>query len=80
MHNVETRLARCFSAVFPTLAPQEIVAAGSETVKGWDSIAAATLVAAIEEEFGIEFEVEALRGLTSFEAMLDYLTRLPALQ
>jgi acyl carrier protein len=34
----------------------------------------------IEEEFGIQFEIDALERLVSFRSILDYLTGLPALQ
>ena len=78
MNNIQVRLMRCFSAVFPTLPEQQIATATLETVDGWDSVAAATLVTTIEEEFGIEFDVEALGNLTSYQSIFDYLSALPA--
>lgn len=77
MDNIQVRLTRCFSAVFPNLLEQQITTASHETVAGWDSIAAATLLTTIEEEFGIEFDIEALGNLMSYEAIFDYLSALP---
>jgi acyl carrier protein len=71
----QARLTKCFSAVFPDISYQHIASASQDTVNGWDSTAAATLVAVIEEEFSIEFDIDELSSLTSFELMLNYLTR-----
>jgi len=78
VNNIQVRLVRCFSAVFPTLPEQQIATATLETVDGWDSVAAATLVTTIEEEFSIEFDVEALGNLTSYQSIFGYLLALPA--
>ena len=75
MNEVQLRLTRCFAAVFPNLPSSEIAAASVERVRGWDSVAAATLVTAVEEEFGVEFDSDALETLTSFPAILEYLCR-----
>lgn len=78
MNNIEGRLTRCFSAVFPNLSEHQAATASAETVAGWDSVAVATLVTTIEEEFGMEFDVEALGDLTSYQSIFDYLSALPA--
>ena len=78
MNDIQPRLTRCFSAVFPNLPEQLITSATLETVAGWDSVAAATLVTTIEEEFGMEFDVEVLGNLTSYQSIFDYLSALPA--
>jgi serine O-acetyltransferase len=69
------RLARCFAAVFPQLAPGAIPRASQGTVAEWDSIAAISLLAVTEEEFGVQFAPEAIDELTSFAAILDCLER-----
>lgn len=69
MSDLYGRLSRCFSAVFPNLPESQITAASVETVEGWDSVAAATLITTIEEEFGVEFDVEAVGTLTSYAAI-----------
>ena len=77
MNDTHARLSRCFSAVFPKLSPAQIAAASVESVEGWDSVASVTLIALIEEEFGIQFQLDALDHLLSFHAILDYLNNLP---
>ena len=77
MNDIAARLTRCFSAVFPSIPEQQIATASLGTVEGWDSVAAATLVVTIEEEFGIEFEVEVLGNLSSYQSIFDYLSGLP---
>jgi acyl carrier protein len=67
------RLVKCFAAVFADLPPAEIPTATPMTVAAWDSIANVTLVAVVEEEFGIAVDADDLEHLTSFEALLDYL-------
>jgi acyl carrier protein len=78
MDDVEARLIRCFSAVFPQLSNQEIGLASMETLEAWDSIAAITLVIVVEEEFKIQFEPSVLGHFVSFRSILDYLTGPPA--
>ena len=78
VNDARPRLARCFSAVFPMLTDQEIASASLETVEKWDSVAGITLATAIEEEFGIELDEDALEHMVSFRAILQYLTGQPS--
>ena len=80
MDSIEPRLVRCFAAVFPRVPDSQIRRARVETLEPWDSVAMATLVAAVEEEFGVEFEVDGLTNLTSFESILGYLRQVEASQ
>jgi len=73
MSEMETRLAKCFLAVFPELATDEISQASSTSVPGWDSLAVVTLMAVVKEEFGISIEVEDLVRFDSFKGILNYL-------
>jgi acyl carrier protein len=73
MDELHVRLARCFSAVFPSLSPARILKAQSSNVEGWDSVASVTLLATIEEEFGIEVDIQDLKALLSFEKLISYL-------
>lgn len=76
MNEIEQRLVRCFSAVFPGIPEPQIKNASVENIESWDSVAMATLVTAVEEEFAIEFDVDSLSNLTSFQSMLDYLKQI----
>jgi acyl carrier protein len=70
---VETRLIRCFSAIFPDLDDEQISCATIASVAEWDSIATVTLVNIIEEEFKMQVDPEDVEPLTSFEHFLRYL-------
>jgi acyl carrier protein len=72
MADARARLTKCFSAVFPTLAPDDIAGASPDTVAAWDSIANVTLLVVVEEEFGVTVAAEDIERLTSFAALLDY--------
>jgi acyl carrier protein len=73
MSEQEDRLVRCFASVFPSLSPEQIYTASTESVEAWDSLAAVTLIAVIQEEFGVDFDLPDLSELTSFEAFRTYL-------
>jgi acyl carrier protein len=73
MNDLQVRLSRCFSAVFPALCPDTILEAQSSNVENWDSVASVTLFATIEEEFGIEIDVQDLKDLLSYKKLVVYL-------
>jgi acyl carrier protein len=75
MNDIQARLTRCFAAVFPDISEHQITNASLDTVEGWDSVTAATLVTTVEEEFGIEFDADILGNLTSYESIFNYLRR-----
>jgi acyl carrier protein len=68
----ESRLARCFASVFPELTPDQIRQASTETVPRWDSLAAVTLVAVIEQEFSVQIDPLDLPELGSYGAVKAY--------
>lgn len=78
MDELANRLAHCFAAVFPELAPREIPSAAIGSLASWDSVASITLFSVIEEEFSIGISPDDVPDLVSFELILDYLRRLPA--
>jgi acyl carrier protein len=73
MHNLDARLDRCFISVFPHLAVEQIHAASVESVRGWDSLAAVTLLSVVQEEFGVQIGLPDLSGLVSYEAIHNYI-------
>ena len=73
MIDLQVRLGRCFAAVFPNLPESQITSASLDSVEGWDSVAAATLITTIEEEFGVEFDMDTVGELTSYKAIADAL-------
>jgi acyl carrier protein len=75
MNKTQERLTHCFANVFPDLRPANIPGASAESLSAWDSVAHITLLSAISEEFGLEFEVEDYEELTSYAAILGYLEK-----
>jgi acyl carrier protein len=78
MSELESRLIRCFSSVFPTLPPEEIRATSAQSLSAWDSLAAVTLVAVVQQEFDVQIDLLDMPELDSFEAFESYLRRLMA--
>ena len=75
MDDTKTKLVECFQIVFPVLNAKDIPKATQENVAAWDSVAAITLVSVIEEQFGIELDLDDLAELDSFEKVCTYLNQ-----
>jgi acyl carrier protein len=75
MPELDDRLTRCFASVFPALPPNQIQAASVESVTAWDSLAAVTLIAVLEEEFNTQIDLMEMPELTSYQAVRDYLQK-----
>ena len=75
MPELDDRLARCFASVFPALDPNQIRQASVDTVPAWDSLAAVTLIAILEQEFDTQIDLMEMSELTSYQAVHDYLQR-----
>ena len=73
MDETRQRLTKCFEVVFPDLPVEQIASASTSTVASWDSIAAITLMNVVEEEFGMELDLDDLADLDSFEKLHSYL-------
>jgi acyl carrier protein len=78
MDNVSTKLAQCFSLVFPNLEPARIPDASAENVTEWDSVAQVNLLTLIGEEFAIDIDFEDFEGATSFKALAARLSEMSA--
>ena len=72
LQNLEHRLVRCFSSVFPDLDEEQIRSASIESVPGWHSLASVTLISVIQEEFGVQVSLTDLPNLVSFSAVQGY--------
>jgi acyl carrier protein len=70
---VESRLTDCFKTMFPDLSAAEIPRATSSSMPAWDSMATVTLVALVEEEFGIRMSPDDYVFASSYPLLLDYL-------
>jgi len=72
---MEDRLIRCFSAVFPDLTAEQIRTSNPEFLSAWDSLTAVTLAAVLEEEFGLQINPSDLPDLVTFEAVQNHIRR-----
>ena len=75
MSDIQSRLIRCFAAVFKGLPKGEIPAASIDSVEAWDSTAEVTLLAIVEEEFGVQFDPEEIEYLNSFKSIFESITK-----
>lgn len=73
MSEEQSRLMRCFTCIFPSLTPAELLAATPQSLEAWDSLASVTLVAVVQEEFGVQIDLIELPELVSFDAFLTFL-------
>jgi acyl carrier protein len=73
--DVRERTIRCFEAVFPDVPHERLSRLSPETDPVWDSLATVTLVAVVEEEFGVELPIDELPQLTSFDRVVDVVRR-----
>ncbi len=73
MAETRLRLLNCMKAVFPSVPEQVLGKAQNANLAGWDSVASVTLFATIEEEFGIEIDIQDMKHLLSFDGLLQYL-------
>jgi acyl carrier protein len=70
MTDTSSRLVRCFRAVLSDLSEAEIREAAMTSIEAWDSLVSVTLIAVIEEEFGVQIAPEDLEQFVSFESVL----------
>ena len=75
MSEQEDRLLRCFASVFPTLSEGEIRTSNIVPLFNLDSLAGVTLVTLIDQEFGVDVELQDLLDLGSFETISQFLRK-----
>ena len=75
MDETRERLTKCFEVVFPDLPQDAIAGASTATVAAWDSIAAITLMNVVQDEFGLEIDLDDLADLDSFANLHSYLQK-----
>lgn len=79
MNEIESRLIECLQMVFPGVPAAELPQASVQTLAQWDSLATVTLVALVEEQFGVEVDPEDLTRFDSFVHIAAFLAnRTPA--
>lgn len=75
MDEIRQRLTNCFQVVFPNLPQDAIPSASTATLANWDSVAAITLMNVVEDEFGLDMDLDDLAELDTFEKVHTYLQK-----
>ncbi len=73
MNDDDDRLMRCFASIFPSATRDEIRTAKFDAMAGWDSLRGVTLLAVLDEEFGVLIELPELLELENFDSLKRYL-------
>ena len=80
MSDLNSKLLRCISSIFPTLSEEQIRTSDLSEVIASDSLTAVTLLSLIDEEFGVNLDLEELLNLGNFDAIEARLRRETNLQ
>ena len=75
MDPLKEKLISCFLAVMPDLSADDVPQASAGNASNWDSVTTVSLIAVVEEEFGISIESDDLSHFDSFESILGYLKK-----
>jgi len=73
MNDVDDRLMRCFASALPSSTREEIRTAKFDDMAGWDSLRGVTLLAVLDEEFGVQLDLAELLELETFDSVKRYL-------
>jgi acyl carrier protein len=74
MDESRARLIKCFELVFPDLTEEQAPTASQATMPEWDSVAAITMMNVIEDEFGLEMDLEVVADFDSFDKIYQYVS------
>lgn len=75
MNNDDDRLIQCFTTVFPSATRDEIKTSKFEALSGWDSLRGVTLLAVLDDEFGIQMDMTDLLELETFDALEKHILK-----
>lgn len=75
MNDYDDRLMRCFESTFPGATPHEIRKGKFDAMPDWDSLRGVTLLAVLEEEFGVQIDLPELLELETFDSVKQYLSQ-----
>lgn len=73
MNGDDDRLMRCFASAFPNATRDEIRTAKFVAMTGWDSLRGVTLLAVLDEQFGVQLDLPELLDLETFDSVKQYL-------
>ena len=67
------RLKRCFTSTFPSATNSEIESERVDNLPGWYSLRGVTLLAVLDEEFGLQLDLDELLTLGTYDAVREHL-------
>lgn len=70
------KLTEVFADVFDNEDVEISDATTAADVEGWDSLSHISLIAAVEDEFGIKFDMKAIQGLKNVGEMVTIIEEL----
>lgn len=70
---VNDRLKNLFSEVLELPADTDVESLKYRDISQWDSLGHMSLVAALEDEFGVQLDTEQVIGMSSFKVAIDML-------
>jgi acyl carrier protein len=73
MNDMDKKLIECLQTVFPGVPDAALRQASVQTLAQWDSLATVTIVALVEEQFGIEVDPDDLTRFDSFDHIAAFL-------
>jgi acyl carrier protein len=76
MQSMEERVRTIMSQVFGVPAESITSASSKESLSKWDSLGHMNLCAAIEEEFGVEFDADQVLGMDTYDNVVHTVTSL----
>jgi acyl carrier protein len=74
VNNNDDRLMHCFATVFPGSTRDEIKVSKFEDLSGWDSLRGVTLLAVLDDEFGLQMDMTELLELETFDSVQKHLS------
>jgi acyl carrier protein len=75
VNNGEDRLMHCFATVFPAATWDEIKGSKFEALPGWDSLQGVTLLAVLDDEFGLQLDLTEFLELETFDGVERHLSQ-----
>lgn len=67
-------LMRCFESAFPSATRDEIMNAKTfDAIPGWDSLRMVNLLAVLDDEFGVQIDLQEFLELERFDTVKRYL-------
>jgi acyl carrier protein len=75
VNDIDNPLMHCFATVFPGASCEDINTFKFEALPGWDSLRGVTLLALLDDEFGVQLDLTELMELETFDALEKHINK-----